>query len=74
MKHSKQIKWALVLCFTIFTVALLAGCAGSPGMTKKDVNRRQYNAIHTDWLMFQDDIDTILLLDRPSRLSPTYSR
>ncbi len=74
MKQSARINRPLTLGLAILVITILMGCAGSPGMTKKDIDRRHYNAIHTDWLMFQDDIDSILLIDRPSRLSPMYSR
>jgi hypothetical protein len=74
MKHGKRINTALVICLTVVIITILAGCAGSPGLTRKDIDRRHYHSFYTDWLMFQDDIDSILLIDRPSRLSPMYSR
>lgn len=74
MKHGKQIKMAIIGCLAVFMITWMAGCAGSPGMTEKAIDRRHYHALYTDWLMFQDDLDAIFMLDRPSRLTPMYSR
>ena len=73
-RMSKRVTTLVVFCLVIILVSLLAGCMGSPGMTSKDIDRRHYQAIHSDWLMFQDDVDSLLLIDRTSRLSPVYSR
>lgn len=56
----------LVLAAFVFT---LSGCAGAPGMTVKEVDRRHYNHIWSNWMMIQDDIDDLLMMDRPSRLN-----
>ena len=46
----------------------LVGCAGSPGMTAREVHREHVNYIGANWLMLQKDIDEFLMVDRPSRL------
>ena len=73
-KNRKRVTILLSLCLAMLLISLMAGCMGSPGMTAKDIDRRHYHALYSDWLMFQDDIDSILMIDRPSRLTPMYSR
>jgi len=43
-------------------------------MTVNEVDQQHHHAIHSTWLMFQEDIDAILMLDQPSRLTPMYTR
>lgn len=74
MKQNTQQNKAIILCLAAFLIALLAGCSNTPGLTRKDVDRRHYHSLYTNWLMFQDDVDSILMIDRPTRLSPMYSR
>lgn len=74
MIYKSWVARAILVCLAIFVIAMFAGCAGSPGMTKHDIHRRHYHSVYSEWLMFQDDLDSILLIDRPSRLSPMYSR
>ncbi len=74
MKRIKlQYKWA-AFGWVMVCVGLLAGCSGGPGITAKEIHQRHYRTVHSNWLMFQDDIDSFLLLDRPSRLTPLYTR
>jgi len=54
--------------------ALIAGCAGSPGRTAQEIDRRHINTIKTNWIQMQDDLDSVLMIDRPSRLSEMYVR
>ncbi|HOQ05227.1 MAG TPA: hypothetical protein PKY88_08455 [Anaerohalosphaeraceae bacterium] len=74
MGRIKQYYKAAVFGLILVGIGLLAGCTGAPGVTVKEVDQRHYRAIHSNWLMFQDDIDSILLLDSPSRLTPLYTR
>ncbi len=61
---------ALWLCVLAGLVAVNTGCfAGSLGETRGEVHRRHMRVISTDKLQRQDDIDAVLLLDRPSRLT-----
>ena len=73
-KKSKWVSKLWIVCLVVFCISLLSGCKGAPGMTVKDVDRRHYHSIYSNWLMFQDDLDSIFLIDRPSRLTPMYSR
>jgi hypothetical protein len=74
MGHIKKRYKAAVLGLIVWSVGLLAGCSGSTGMTVKEVDQRHYRSLYSNWLMFQDDIDTFLLLDKPTRLTPLYTR
>lgn len=67
----------LVLCLFVLSmvVSCLLGCnAGAPGLTAREVHRRQVDSLKTSMLQMQDDIDAILLIDRPSRLSEKATR
>lgn len=55
-------------------ILILTGCAGAPGMTVNEVDRRHHNHIRSNWVMMQDDIDDFLMLDRPSRLNDLVIR
>lgn len=70
----KQAFFSLLLAAVILMSMGLAGCSsgkvyglGAPGLTKEEVNQRHYDAIHTNMLQMQDDIDAFFLIDRPSR-------
>jgi len=71
--QSRAIITILIFCL-LATTFLMTGCAGSPGMTASEIDRRHHRYIHSNWLMFQDDLDSILMSDRPSRLTPIRSR
>ncbi|MCE5186025.1 MAG: hypothetical protein LLF76_07870 [Planctomycetaceae bacterium] len=51
----------------------MTGCK-APGLTKKQVDMRHRETIQQNMLQFQDDIDSVFLFDRPSRMSPMYVR
>ena len=68
------VKKAVMWVFAAFLIFILTGCTGAPGMTANEIERRQYNSIESNWKMVQDDVDAILLLDRPSRLSSQPKR
>ena len=59
---------------TMVALVLLAGCAGSPGRTSSEIDQRHQRYIQTNWLQMQDDIDNVLMIDRPSRLSEMFVR
>jgi hypothetical protein len=71
-----------VIRFLSFWVVLAAvgflftfsGCAGSPGMTAREVHRNHINSVSSNWLLLQKDIDEFLMVDKPSRLSDSISR
>lgn len=50
-------------------VTTLTGCMPAPGMTSKDIHRRHMNVLKQNTLMIQDDLDTIFMIDQPSRLT-----
>ena len=65
----------LVICLSIAILALstLTGCQGA-GETKAEVKRRHNRVYNTNLQRLQDDIDTVLLIDRPNRLSSKHIR
>ena len=69
-RHFRVIVCVCVLC----SVGLcLSGC-GTPGQTSAEVHRRQGNALRTNQLQLQDDVDTVLMVEQPSRLSDKFTR
>ncbi len=65
----KQLLLPVILVVLLAAVSTLTtGCA-APGLTKKEVHRRHIETINNNSLQMQDDIDAVLLLDRPGRLS-----
>lgn len=60
-----------VLCLIVFC---LGGCLSSPGETSSEIHRKHMNTIKTDKLQIQDDVDAVLHLDQPSRLSEKFIR
>jgi len=61
-------------CFLCLTLLCLGGCLSSPGETSSEIHRKHMNVIKTNTLQIQDDVDAVLQLDRPSRLSDKYIR
>ncbi len=78
MKNSiiaKCLAVALWLCVLAGLVAVNTGCfAGSPGETTSEVHRRHMRVINTQKQQIQDDIDAVLLLNKPSRLTEKPTR
>jgi hypothetical protein len=78
MKNSiitKYLTVALWLCVLASLIAVNTGCsAGSPGETVSEVHRRHMRVINTDNQQIQDDIDAVLLLNKPSRLTDKPTR
>ena len=64
--------WTMLIVLLAVTV-LATGCA-APGLTKEGVHRRHVETFRNDVWQLQDDIDAILMIDRPSRLSPMMVR
>jgi hypothetical protein len=59
----------VVAVILLMAVSILStGCA-APGLTRKEVHRRHINTFRNDLWQMQDDIDAILMIDRPNRLS-----
>lgn len=58
----------VILCSLIF--ALVGGCTLSqPGETAADVHRRHLRTLRTNKQEMLADIDKVLLLDKPSKLT-----
>ncbi len=78
MKNSIITKYLTVaLWCSVFAglVAVNTGCfAGSPGETTSEVHRRHMRVINTQKQQIQDDIDAVLLLNKPSRLTEKPTR
>ena len=78
MKNSiitKCLTVVLWLCVLAGLIAVNTGCfAGSPGETTSEVHRRHMRAINTQKQQIQDDIDAVLLLNKPSRLTKKPTR
>ncbi len=58
----------VTLCALVF---LSSGCAffSQPGETTDEGHRRHLGVLNTNRQMMMEDIDKVLLLDRPSRLT-----
>ena len=63
----------LMLVWFMAAGAFLSGCA-APGRTKAEVNQRHRDKIQNDLWQLQDDVDAVLLLDRPGRQSDKLVR
>lgn len=63
----------LILVSAIAAGALLSGCEAQ-GRTEAEVNLDHRNRIRHDMWQTQDDVDAVLMLDRPSRLSDKVVR
>jgi hypothetical protein len=62
------------LCVLCLAFSFLGGCLSSPGETSAEIHRKHMNTIKTNVLQLQDDVDTVLHLDQPTRLSDKYTR
>jgi len=70
----KQLYVPVIVMVLVVVISILStGCA-APGLTRQDVHRRHVDMFHNSALQFQDDVDAVLLIDRPGRLSPMYVR
>ncbi len=77
MKKTNFLKYSrVVFCFCILcaTALCLSGCFKAAGETASEVHQRQMRIINTSRRQMQDDIDAVLLLDRPSRLNDKVIR
>jgi hypothetical protein len=63
------LRFFAVAAAACISVLVLAGCGGQPGETKAEVGRRHDRIVRLNGEMMRSDIDKVLLLDRPSRLS-----
>ncbi|MCK4998414.1 MAG: hypothetical protein KAS23_02725 [Anaerohalosphaera sp.] len=71
---SNYTRLVLCLCVAILALSCLTGCQAGAGETRAEVNRRHGRVFNTGMLRIQDDVDSLFLLDRPTRLSDKYVR
>ncbi len=79
MKKTNFLKYfGVMFCFCILCVVALclSGCFKfkGPGETTSQVHQRHMRVINTSRRQMQDDIDAVLLLDKPSKLSDKVIR
>ena len=65
----KCFRIAFSLCVLCMITLYLVGCMSAPGQTSDEVQIKQMRTLKSNTKQLQDDIDTLYLLDRPSRLS-----
>jgi len=70
---SNYINAAFCLCVCLSMCVCLWGCRGA-GETASEVNIRHKHIIRTNTSMIQDDVDALMLLDKPSKLSDKMVR
>lgn len=71
----KVFKAAFCVCVLSLLVYCLTGCTcPASGETKEEVVRRHKRVYNNQLLEMQNDVDAILMIDRPSRLSDKVQR
>ncbi len=70
-KYFREMFRFCVLCVILLC---LSGCFKSTGETTDQVHQKHMRMINTNRRQMQEDIDSVLLLDRPSRLSDKVIR
>ena len=62
-------------CVLGFAAICMMGCTrGTPGETAAEVKRRHIDIVHNNMQQLQSDVDTVLMLDQPSKLSDRHIR
>lgn len=64
----RLMRTVIILTAVLVFLLLLSGC-GAPGRSAQEVHRTHMRYLRTEMLMMQDDIDSFMMIDRPSRLS-----
>ena len=73
MTMRKHIAIGLVTGLALAAGACMSGCS-SRGMTTAEVNQRHNRTIQNNMWQIQEDLDAILMLERPTRLSEQMIR
>jgi hypothetical protein len=68
----KALIWTMLIMIAALSI-LTTGC-GSPGLSSQAIHRRHMDTFQNQIWQMQDDIDAILMIDRPMRLSPMMVR
>ena len=77
MKKTDFFKCSRVMfCFCILcvTALCLSGCFKGTGETTSQIHQKHMRVINTSRRQMQDDIDAVLLLDKPSKLNDKVIR
>jgi hypothetical protein len=69
----KPIVTLLGITIAAIMILSLTGCS-SQGMTSSEIHQAHMRSIRVDMLQMQEDVDSMLLIDQPSRLSDKYTR
>jgi hypothetical protein len=68
--RSWSLRFFALAAAACIAVSLLAGCSGrQPGETRAEIERRHDRTMRLNGEMALSDLDKVLLLDRPSRLT-----
>ena len=73
MKRNTIIMYKGLICILLSIVLTVSGCAGA-GETRQEVARRHRYIMSTNMSLIQDDVDAILLLDKPSKTTEKIVR
>lgn len=74
MKRSSIIMYSGILFVVLTLVMTASGCMNGAGETKAEIARRHDHVLKTNMLLVQEDVDAILMLDRPSRNTRKFVR
>ena len=74
MKRTEIIRYIGCLCLLVVFAMVLTGCGATAGETKAEANRRRGHIMKTNISLLQDDIDAVLMLDKPSKTSEKLVR
>ena len=64
----------LRLCVLCAVILFVAGCMQGEGESRGEIDQKHMRKINTGTRQMQDDIDSMLLMDKPSRLSDKVIR
>ena len=74
MKLNEIIRYFGCLCLFVVFAMILTGCGATAGETRAEADRRRSHIMKTNWSLVQDDIDAILMLDKPTKTSEKLVR
>ena len=75
MKRNTIIMYSGLFCVALAVLMTVSGCAiDGAGETKAEIARRHDHIRKTNMSLIQDDIDAVLMLDKPSKTSEKFVR